>query len=306
MSMSDKEDCRERNVQWRSAVGGEAALVGISPATHKPSNWSVSLICVVSQPRALTTKSPPPTLTRKCFYTVRLFVRDFNARFSAGSPFVIRKRLRFPCHDSGSRAAGQAARLEEMWLSLVASRMVAKGVEEGSATMSFKGSSSPGGGSRRLLNGSSFKSAGSSFESAVVVDGDVMRYEGRRWKRVPGQSLRDRLVTEVCSPMMLHLYDSDDDGSLLIADGSLACDVLACPNGSACYESMSSPTYACCGARSPGDEGWMDGECAAVAGGACCASGARFCALLLHVVARAPPRPPQWWWQKYRVDRAMG
>ena len=123
--------------------------------------------------------------------------------------------------------------------------MVAKGVEEGSATMSFKGSSSPGGGSRRLLNGSSFKSAGSGLESEVVVDGDVMRYEGRRWKRVSGQSLRDRLVTEVCSPIMFHLYDSDDDGSLLIADGSFACDVLVYPNGSTCYTSMPRPTHAC-------------------------------------------------------------
>lgn len=128
-------------------------------------------------------------------------MRDFNARFAAGAAFVVRKKLRFPSSAPASPSSLQADRLEELWLSLAAGRKGADGSAglRGSFKGSFKGPMRAAGGSMRSVRGSSasFKGGVSGVESDLTADGDVMRYEGRRWKRVPGQNLKDRLVTEV-------------------------------------------------------------------------------------------------------------
>lgn len=130
-------------------------------------------------------------------------MRDFNARYAGGAAFVVRKRMRFPSSAPASAGSlkGSADRLEELWLSLVVSRKGGDGSAglKGSFKGSFKGPMRVAGGSMRSVRGSSgsFKGGVSGVESELAADGDLMRYEGRRWKRVPGQNLKERLVTEV-------------------------------------------------------------------------------------------------------------
>jgi hypothetical protein len=126
---------------------------------------------------------------------VRLFVRDFSARFGAGTSFVVRKNLRFPFAGPGvGQASAHSEHLEEVWLTLVAKG----GGRKASKGGSFKGGSfvSRGGSFRSGLAGS-FKAGASEAEGELIVDGEVMRHQGRRWTRVPGHNLVDRLVTEV-------------------------------------------------------------------------------------------------------------
>ena len=121
---------------------------------------------------------------------VRLFVRDFNARFGSGASFVVCEQMRFT-HKAAARHAGAAAArsteasvLEEIWMRVSAGGAVAQhGDKE---------------------KGSSRAEEGRGRGQRLVVEGDVMRNEGRRWVRVHREDLADRLVTEA-----LPLSDAD-------------------------------------------------------------------------------------------------
>ena len=106
---------------------------------------------------------------------VRLFVPEFKQRFTAGNEFVLRRDLRFP-HAGVSEAGGdEKGELAEVWLTIATTGKEAQNAGH-----------AQGAGLRREGHGG----------QRVVVEGDVMRYEKRRWVKDPDQELSKRLVTE--------------------------------------------------------------------------------------------------------------
>ena len=106
---------------------------------------------------------------------VRLLVPEFNQRFMAGDEFALRKHLRFP-HAGVSEAGGdEKGELAEVWLTIATTGKEAQNAGH-----------AQGAGLRQEGHGG----------QRVVVQGDVMRYEKRRWVKDPDQELSKRLVTE--------------------------------------------------------------------------------------------------------------
>ena len=112
-------------------------------------------------------------------HTVRLFVRDFAEKFGIGSAFPIRQHLRFPYSAPEKGQGGASAHLEEIWMSLSAAGV---GKQKKRASVVSK---------------ASVAQAPQAVQNKLKVDADLMRCEGRRWVRLPGENLSDRLVTEI-------------------------------------------------------------------------------------------------------------
>jgi hypothetical protein len=114
-------------------------------------------------------------------HVVRLFVRDFVAKFGNGSSFAVRQQLRFPHSTPAKEQDGAPAHLEEIWMSLSAA---GAGVSKQKQDTSQFRSKTP------------LVQTPQSVQNQLKVEADIMRFEGRRWIRVPGERLSDRLVTE--------------------------------------------------------------------------------------------------------------
>ena len=114
-------------------------------------------------------------------HVVRLFVRDFVAKFGNGSSFAVRQHLRFPHSAPEKEQDGSPAHLEEIWMSLSAAGACASKQKQETSMVRSK---------------TPLVQTPQSMQNQLKVEADIMRFEGRRWIRVPGESVSDRLVTE--------------------------------------------------------------------------------------------------------------